>query len=640
MAKRPVTVLIGGRKYSRNPQGEIVDDTGAKQTGLYADIIAKELDSKIEEQAKPYADVSAGDKKTLDDAIKKVQQTSQTYKVTFKETGESFKTSEKMLPKVLQRAQGRGGMFDSVSQKQFDDFATKFYGYIDKDIAREKRRLESMERRDEIKREVADELKKGEPEKEKKDSLFSKFKSNLGKAFAANAPLIMAGIFIAMKAFEDEINTAYDNIKNTINESLDSFKDIMGGIALAGGALALGGGAAGIMKLLTPGGKPSPKPVGGPPSSETEKPGTSKKAKYKIKDGKYYSIDKGTELKGAALESAQAAAKEAGKNVSKDVIKKSILKRMKGLIGKSIPVVGFLFAGYDAVERAVKGDVTGSAIAAGSAAASFVPGVGTALNITGSVANIVRDVYKELYGNYPEQDAANDAMTRMKEIYDMALDELKVPKKEDKGVKVLLEEYTGLLQDKASQMERQPVGNKLRAALKTAGASDEEIKNILYSAMEAAGINVEREEEPKGPGIIGTVKGWFGVKSKDKPVARSAAQTLASAEEFEKARAAGNVPGAAEVQGAPTPAAPVPSSQFAGTESDYLESSMAYQSQNIANVPIVLPPKMLEGPPIVIPNTNPSTGPSDIHTQNDDPTLNRANQNTGFSTNFSYGIGA
>lgn len=114
---------------------------------------------------------------------------------------------------------------------------------------------------------------------------------------------------------------------------------------------------------------------------------------------------------------------------SSAIIEKSIAKyASKGIlktIAKKIPVIGAL-AGFGlAIGRILGGDYTGAAIEAGSGAASLAPGVGTATSFALDAANAARDIYQDVYGNYPEQDEASIRNERLKDITEHLQNKLK-----------------------------------------------------------------------------------------------------------------------------------------------------------------------------------------------------------------------
>lgn len=117
----------------------------------------------------------------------------------------------------------------------------------------------------------------------------------------------------------------------------------------------------------------------------------------------------------AAKGSAATATKVAGE-ASKEAIKKSATKQLSKSIGKgalkSIPILGLAIGAGFAISRLIEGDVVGAGIDAAS-------GVGSALTaIPLTLTNAARDVYKDVYGNYPDPTNSQD-QKNLSEIYDI-----------------------------------------------------------------------------------------------------------------------------------------------------------------------------------------------------------------------------
>jgi hypothetical protein len=119
--------------------------------------------------------------------------------------------------------------------------------------------------------------------------------------------------------------------------------------------------------------------------------------------------------KDAAIAAEKAGAKTATK-VGKDVIKRSAIKTLGKTIGKgalkSIPILGAAVGAGFAISRLIDGDVVGAGIEAAS-------GVGSALtSIPLTITNAARDVYKSVYGNFPDPTDPQDQQN-LSEIYDI-----------------------------------------------------------------------------------------------------------------------------------------------------------------------------------------------------------------------------
>lgn len=125
----------------------------------------------------------------------------------------------------------------------------------------------------------------------------------------------------------------------------------------------------------------------------------------------------------------KSAVKAGTKEVSKEALKKSIVKKVassgiKAML-KSTPFLGFALGAIYAAGRASEGDKVGAAMELTSGATSMVPVAGTVASLAIDSANIVRDIYKENYGIYPEDDKTGAREARLKEITDLVKEEFK-----------------------------------------------------------------------------------------------------------------------------------------------------------------------------------------------------------------------
>ena len=119
--------------------------------------------------------------------------------------------------------------------------------------------------------------------------------------------------------------------------------------------------------------------------------------------------------KDAAVAAEKSGAKTATK-VGKDAIKKSAVKTLGKTIGKgalkSIPILGAAVGAGFAISRLIDGDVVGAGIEAAS-------GLGSALtSIPLTITNAARDVYKSVYGDFPDPTDPQD-QKNLSEIYDI-----------------------------------------------------------------------------------------------------------------------------------------------------------------------------------------------------------------------------
>ena len=103
--------------------------------------------------------------------------------------------------------------------------------------------------------------------------------------------------------------------------------------------------------------------------------------------------------RGSAAKAAAPVAAQAAKAAAP-----GLLKTAGGAAMKALPGLGAVYGGYDAYQRAKKGDYLGAGLAAAGGLASFVPGLGTAANLGIQGALVGRDVYSAM--NEPETPAA------------------------------------------------------------------------------------------------------------------------------------------------------------------------------------------------------------------------------------------
>lgn len=109
-----------------------------------------------------------------------------------------------------------------------------------------------------------------------------------------------------------------------------------------------------------------------------------------------------------AKEGSEAVAKEgaktAGKSGIKAIVAKVIGPKVAKVVAKGIPFVGALAGLGFGIARAMEGDWKGAGAEVAGGAASIFPGVGTAASVATDVGLLARDVYKEAYGVFPEDD--------------------------------------------------------------------------------------------------------------------------------------------------------------------------------------------------------------------------------------------
>lgn len=100
----------------------------------------------------------------------------------------------------------------------------------------------------------------------------------------------------------------------------------------------------------------------------------------------------------------ESGAKAAGKGGIKAIVAKVIGPKVAKVIAKGIPFVGALAGLGFGIARAMEGDWKGAGAEVAGGTASIFPGVGTAASVATDVGLLARDVYKEAYGVFPEDD--------------------------------------------------------------------------------------------------------------------------------------------------------------------------------------------------------------------------------------------
>lgn len=125
-----------------------------------------------------------------------------------------------------------------------------------------------------------------------------------------------------------------------------------------------------------------------------------------------------TGTKAVARESLEAGVKTTAKKNLGSIIAKVVGPKLASTAAKAIPGVGLVTGLGFGVYRYLQGDTTGAAAEIASGAASTIPLAGTAASLVGSVGLAARDVYKEMYGVFPEEDDASVRDERMTEIKD------------------------------------------------------------------------------------------------------------------------------------------------------------------------------------------------------------------------------
>ena len=150
---------------------------------------------------------------------------------------------------------------------------------------------------------------------------------------------------------------------------------------------------------------------------EAEKEAAEKALKETVKDTSKLAVEKGAtdlagKVAGAAIEekSAQTAVKVVDEKIIETAAKKSVAEMGSKSIFKGVPLAGALIGLGFSIPRIAKGDYTGAALEV----ASGVGGITT--SVAGGMIQATRDVYKEVYGNFPEEDPPSVAADRLVQI--------------------------------------------------------------------------------------------------------------------------------------------------------------------------------------------------------------------------------
>lgn len=156
-------------------------------------------------------------------------------------------------------------------------------------------------------------------------------------------------------------------------------------------------------------------------AKQLEKEAAEKALKETVKDTSKLAVEKGaTDLAGkvagetakAAIEekSAQTAVKVVDEKIIETAAKKSVAEMGSKSIFKGVPLAGALIGLGFSIPRIASGDYTGAALEV----ASGVGGITT--SVAGGMIQATRDVYKEVYGNFPEKDPPSVAADRLVQI--------------------------------------------------------------------------------------------------------------------------------------------------------------------------------------------------------------------------------
>ena len=500
-----------------------------------------------------------------------------------------------------------------LTNGQFINFEAKLFGYIDKEVNRDKRRLERMKRQSEYDEEAADESRGGLPGTPVRDGgPEKKPMSGLMKGLLVLGGIIALGAAItAIIEYKDELLKIWDEFGTALKVGAG----IITGLAIKNFLSNLGDGGGGGGGRYN-----NPKSGTGPDKTGLNR---ARHPAGTVIDGKKVGGQFMKVEKGAAV---------------KEIITKSIGKRIAGVAGQSIPVVGFALGGFDSISRLIAGDYVGAGIAGTSAGASFIPTVGTAIAVAGAVTNMIRDVYNEVYGVYPEDDEPADVTDRMTEIADMAWAALNI-KMTKPGSTELLREYAT---KDTPTLRRQAIMRLLPDKLKKEGYTKEEIAAMLdsISITKQEGGNVNAVTSELADTIAANA---LSMLAKNKEAADAEPSSSSSTGWGGQERDVDNGStgettqlGKPEVDTQPQSGeSVVEASRQPQASASNIDAKVSAAADKAV---ITLPAKVLEGPPIIMPSPEAGQGsaPGEIQTRPNDRTLNSASSNLNASRQMAY----
>ena len=103
------------------------------------------------------------------------------------------------------------------------------------------------------------------------------------------------------------------------------------------------------------------------------------------------------------------AGAEVGEQAVESAVKKTVATKIGSYFMKNVPLgIGLLFSIGAGATRAVQGDWTGASAEIAAGAASALPVIGTSAGIAINVGLMARDVYKDVYKTFPEDDYKKD----------------------------------------------------------------------------------------------------------------------------------------------------------------------------------------------------------------------------------------
>ena len=118
-------------------------------------------------------------------------------------------------------------------------------------------------------------------------------------------------------------------------------------------------------------------------------------------------------------EVAKEVGKEAAEKATKEKIEKVVSGKLSKFIfsstAKKIPIAGVIIGGIFGLKKLYEGDTVGAGMEVASGAAGTIPIAGTAASLGIDAAGLARDVYKEVYDKFPEEEP-EVAKQRMQQI--------------------------------------------------------------------------------------------------------------------------------------------------------------------------------------------------------------------------------
>ena len=176
-----------------------------------------------------------------------------------------------------------------------------------------------------------------------------------------------------------------------------------------------------------------------------------------------------------------------------------------------LPGVGLAASGYDAYNRAKRGDWTGAALSGAGGLASFIPGIGTAASLGLAAANAMRD--KQRTGSYfptdTELDAANPDNKTQTQPVDQQPAQPTLPPGADPKVYALQQQ---LIAKGAKITLDGKMGPQTQNAMKQFGMAEEIKEEMMTESEKIAELRMKLQQIDEGP--MDVLRGaWQGAKN-------------------------------------------------------------------------------------------------------------------------------